>query len=84
MSQIVVDPDIRSGIPIVQGTRVGAHELADAVATDGIEMALKDFPSVTREGIEAAVAYAAENPRPVRPERGLLRNPSEASGSARR
>lgn len=64
---VVVDPDIRGGLPTIAGTRIGVYEAADAVAADGLAVALEDFPSLTPERLELAALYAAAYPRRGRP-----------------
>lgn len=69
MSRLIVsDPDIRGGEPVIKGTRVPVYTLAD-IAKQGatIDDLLEDYPSVSRDGIEAALIYAAVNPRRGRP-----------------
>ena len=58
---IVRDPKICHGQATVRGTRVMVSVILDNLAAglseDGI---LAGYPSVTREGIRAAIAYGAE------------------------
>ena len=68
--RIVLDPDVRGGIPVVRGTRISVHEVADALAADGLETALEDFPALSREDIEASALYAKAHPRTGRPRVG--------------
>ncbi|MCP4754505.1 MAG: DUF433 domain-containing protein [Proteobacteria bacterium] len=58
---IVVDPNICHGKACIKGTRIMASVILDNLAA-GIEAEeiLKDYPSLDREGIQAAIAYAAE------------------------
>jgi uncharacterized protein (DUF433 family) len=65
--RISVDPDIRNGMPVVRGTRIGVFEVTDAIAQDGIDAALEDFPALTRDDVEAATIYAQAHPRIGRP-----------------
>lgn len=65
--RIAVDPDIRGGMPVVRGTRIGVYEVAAARVADGIEAVLEDFPALTREDVEAAEIYAQAHPRMGRP-----------------
>ena len=58
---IVRDPSICHGQATVRGTRVMVSVILDNLAaglTD--EEILAGYPSVTREGIRAAIAYGAE------------------------
>ena len=60
---VVSEPEIRGGIPTLAGTRCGVYEVSDLAAAEPIEQILKDYPSLTHDLIEAAVAYAREHPR---------------------
>lgn len=64
------DPDIRGGVPVIAGTRIGAHEIADVVYREGVDEVLEMYPSLDREKVDAAVLYAKANPRTGRPTRG--------------
>lgn len=68
--RVVSDPEIRGGLPVLRGTRIGVHEIADALHADGIEMVLEDFPSLCRWDVEAAALYAKVHPRTGRPRTG--------------
>ena len=68
--RIVEDPEIRGGIPVVRGTRISVHEVADALAADGLETALENFPALSREDVEASALYAKAHPRTGRPRVG--------------
>ena len=65
--RIIEDPGIRGGMPIVRGTRIGVYEIADALAADGMEMTLEDFPALSREDVNAAALYAKAHPKTGRP-----------------
>ena len=65
--RIVKDPEIRGGIPVVRGTRVGVYEVASAFAIDGVDIVLEGFPALSREDVEAAVLYAKVYPITRRP-----------------
>lgn len=58
---IVRDPSICHGQATVRGTRVMVSVILDNLAA-GLteEEILAGYPSVTREGIRAAIAYGAE------------------------
>lgn len=57
---ITVTPGVRSGKPCIAGTRIAVHDileyLAGGMSEDEI---LADFPSLRREHIRAALAFAA-------------------------
>jgi uncharacterized protein (DUF433 family) len=60
ISHIVRDPHICGGEPIVRGTRVPLRtilaSLAEGATSDEI---LRDFPTLTDEGLRAVIAFAA-------------------------
>jgi len=63
-NRIVIDPAVRSGKPCIRGTRVTVYDileyLAGGMTEDGI---LRDFPSLSREDIRAALEFAAARER---------------------
>lgn len=65
--RVVLDPDVRGGMPTLRGTRIGAFELAAALAADGIDTVLEDYPALTRKDVEAAEIYVQAHPRMGRP-----------------
>lgn len=58
---IVVNPDVLVGKPIIKGTRISVELLLDRLA-DGwsYDDILAAYPHLTREQIQAAIAFAAE------------------------
>lgn len=70
LHRIVVDPEVRGGLPVVRGTRISVYEIADALSSDGLDAALDDFPALSRDDLEAAVFYAKAHPRTGRPRVG--------------
>ena len=58
---IVSDPAIMMGKPIIAGTRITVELLLEKLAAgETIEQILDAHPRLTREAIEAALAFAAE------------------------
>lgn len=58
---IVVDPAVCHGQACIRGTRIMASVVLDNLAAGlDVEGLLKSHPSLTREGVQAAVAYAAD------------------------
>ena len=58
---IVVDPGVCHGQACIRGTRIMASVVLDNLAAGlDIEGLLKSYPSLTREAVQAAVAYAAD------------------------
>lgn len=68
MSEVVSDPGIRSGEPVVRGTRVPVYVIADLIqqGADAKEI-LEDYPVLTASKVRAALAYAQTHPRRGRP-----------------
>ena len=58
---ITVDPNVCHGKACIRGTRVMVSVILDNLAA-GLkpEEILKDYPSLTPQTIQAAIAYAAE------------------------
>jgi len=58
---ITVDPNICHGNACIKGTRVTVSVVMDNLAA-GLTMdeILKSYPSLSRETVQAAIAYAAE------------------------
>ena len=60
--RIVIDPEVCGGRPIIAGTRIRVSDILDALASgDGIDELLADFPYLSREDINACLAYAARS-----------------------
>ena len=58
---IVVDPAVCHGQACIRGTRIMASVVLDNLAAGlDIEGLLKSYPSLTKEAVQAAVAYAAD------------------------
>lgn len=57
---IISDPDILNGKPIVKGTRVSVGLILQCLASGmSKEDILRGYPTLTREGLEAALDFAA-------------------------
>ena len=58
--QIISDPNMMMGKPVVAGTRITVeHILEELGAGRTVEDLLTAHPRLTREGIQAALRYAA-------------------------
>lgn len=67
---IVRDPAIKNGEPVIRGSRVSVHTMADRVAAGDSDQILdEDFPHIPAEAREIAVQFALANPRRGRPRR---------------
>jgi uncharacterized protein (DUF433 family) len=61
---IQITPGVRGGKPTLVGTRLTPSDILEYLAGGMNEdQILRDFPSLTREHIRAALAYAAERER---------------------
>ena len=59
--QIVSDPDICAGKPVIRGTRIMVKNILGMVAGGySVDRILEVYPELYREQIEAALAYAAQ------------------------
>ncbi len=58
---IVSDPNVMMGKPVIAGTRVTVELILEKLsAGETVEEILKAHPRLTREAIQAALAFAAE------------------------
>jgi len=58
--RIVLDPKILVGKPVVKGTRLAVDFVIDLLAQGWTEADLvKNYPGLTREDIQACLAYAS-------------------------
>ena len=58
---ITIDPNIRSGKPIIRGMRITVYDILDLLS-DGLKFdeILEDFPELKEEDIYACLSYAAD------------------------
>ena len=62
--RISIDPNVCHGKPCIKGTRIMVWIIVSYLANgDTIEEVLQAYPSIIREDILAALAYAAEMTR---------------------
>ncbi|MEA1917196.1 MAG: DUF433 domain-containing protein [Campylobacterota bacterium] len=56
-----IDPNIRSGKPIIRGMRITVYDILEMLC-DGIKFdeILDDYPELTQDDIYAVLAYAAD------------------------
>jgi len=58
--RVSVDPEIQSGKPVIEGTRVPVSVIVGAVAAgDSIEVIVREY-RVSPEDVRAALSYAAK------------------------
>jgi uncharacterized protein (DUF433 family) len=65
--QIEINPDIRFGKPCIKGTRIAVYDVLGWLAADmSTEEIIKDYPSLTKQHIQACLAYSADRERRVK------------------
>jgi uncharacterized protein (DUF433 family) len=58
---VVSDPSVMMGKPVIAGTRITVELVLEKLAAgETVEQILGAHPRLTREGIQAALAFAAE------------------------
>ena len=59
--RIAVDPNVLLGKPVIAGTRIPVEQILRKLAASmSIEAILRDYPRLTREDVQAALAYASD------------------------
>lgn len=62
--RITINPDIRSGKPSIKGTRITVYDIFEYLAGGmSVDEILSDFPSLSREDIQAVFEFAAARER---------------------
>jgi len=57
---IISDPTVMMGKPVIKGTRITVELILEKLAAgETIEQILEAHPHLTREGIQAALSFAA-------------------------
>jgi uncharacterized protein (DUF433 family) len=65
---ITSDPNVFGGQPIIAGTRIPVHTVAERLeAGDTLEVLAEDYPHVEPRALEVAARYARTHPRRGRP-----------------
>ena len=61
MNRVTTDPQICGGKPCIRGTRIEIAIILDSLA-EGLtpEQIIDHYPQLSREDVQAALAYAAE------------------------
>ncbi|MFB3894128.1 MAG: DUF433 domain-containing protein [Phycisphaerae bacterium] len=58
---IMIDPGMMGGVPVIRGTRMPVYIILENIACSRtFEQIIEDYPSLTREGIKAALMFAAD------------------------
>ncbi len=59
--QVVSDPAVMMGKPVIAGTRVTVESILDRLAAgESIDQVVEANPRLTRDSVQAALAFAAE------------------------
>jgi len=59
--RIEINPQVMLGKPVIAGTRVSVEQILRKLAANvSVEAVLRDYPRLTPEDIQAALAYASE------------------------
>jgi uncharacterized protein (DUF433 family) len=56
--RIICDPNILVGKPTIEGTRLSVEFILEEIGYHSLEEMLQEYPSLTEEGIHAALEYA--------------------------
>jgi len=60
-AKVISDPRIMMGKPVVRGTRITVELILQKLAAgESVDQILSEHPRLTREGVRAAIAFAAE------------------------
>jgi len=58
---IVSSPDVMMGKPVISGTRITVELILEKLAAgETVEQVIEAHPRLTHEGVQAALAFAAE------------------------
>jgi uncharacterized protein (DUF433 family) len=58
--RITSDPKVMMGKPVIAGTRITVELILEKTAAgDSVDEILEDYPHLTRDGVLAALGYAA-------------------------
>jgi uncharacterized protein (DUF433 family) len=59
--RIVINPDICNGKPVIKGTRIAAQTVLEFLAAgDSVEDILQEYPTLTRQDVQACLDYASK------------------------
>lgn len=62
--RISIKPDVCHGKPCIRGSRIWVSLVLDLLASgSGVDEILQEYPQLTREDIQACIAYGAEASR---------------------
>ena len=59
LERIEIHPDICNGRPVLRGTRIAVRTVLEFLAAgDSVDDVLEEYPGLTREDVQACLAYA--------------------------
>lgn len=59
--RIEINPEIMLGKPVVKGTRIPVEQILRKLAANmSVETVLRDYPRLSPEDVQAALAYASD------------------------
>jgi len=59
--RVIVDPEILVGKPVIKGTRIAVEFVIDLLGSGwSIEKILQEYDHLTKEDIQACLAYSAD------------------------
>jgi uncharacterized protein (DUF433 family) len=62
-SEIIKDPSVMGGLPVIKGTRVPAHLIGSIIGQGASELeVLRTYPWLTLDDVRLAVRYAEDHP----------------------
>ena len=60
-TRIVSNPDVMLGKPVVEGTRITVELILEKLSSgESVDQILDSYPTLTREGVLAAIKYAVD------------------------
>ena len=60
-ARIVCNPDVMLGKPVVEGTRIMVELILEKLSDgESVDQILDSYPTLTREGVLAAIKYAVD------------------------
>lgn len=84
-AQVIADPEILGGTPVIKGTRVPVYDVAASVAAGvSMEEILASYPSLNREQVELGALYAEAHTSREEPRRRTAPPPGAKIISSRR
>ncbi|MGO8806899.1 MAG: DUF433 domain-containing protein [Candidatus Bathyarchaeia archaeon] len=61
MDRIMIDPEVLSGKPVIEGTRIPVYLVIELLASGMTEKEiLSQYPTLKKEDIKAALTYASK------------------------